>query len=215
MSAERAHEIVEGADVALDLGGVNLSDITATAYWAKLDPARFITVGPNDVRIGEKVIRGVRLQDMLAELAKVKSPARKFGRASEGAQPPVAGKPSDRIAMDALFDGRLDARSARRWGPGRGPGPVGVDRVGDARRLWRCARRSEPAYDPHYRGGLSPTDGERDRQHGPVRRQCHRLCSQQRGPWRKIRSGSTTTSHRGDMRNCSARLDASIGSPRA
>jgi indolepyruvate decarboxylase len=103
MSAQNAREIVEGADVVLDLGGVNLNDITTAAYSAKLDPARFVTIGLNDVRIGEKVINGVRLQDMLVELAKLKSPARRFRRTAHGAQPPIAGKPSDRIKMDALY----------------------------------------------------------------------------------------------------------------
>ena len=75
MSAQSAREIVEGAELVLDLGGVNLNDITTAAYSAKLDPARFVTIGLNDVRIGEKVMSGVRLQDMLVELAKLKSPA--------------------------------------------------------------------------------------------------------------------------------------------
>jgi indolepyruvate decarboxylase len=76
MSAKSAREIVEGADLVLDLGGVNLNDITTAAYSAKLDPARLITIGLNDVRIGEKVISGVWLREMLVELAKLKSPAR-------------------------------------------------------------------------------------------------------------------------------------------
>jgi indolepyruvate decarboxylase len=103
MSAQSVREIVEGAEVVIDLGGVNLNDITTAAYSARLDPARFITVGLNDVRVGEKVISGVRLQDMLVELAKLKSPAPPFRRTVESAPPPTAGKPSDRITMDALY----------------------------------------------------------------------------------------------------------------
>jgi indolepyruvate decarboxylase len=103
MSAQGAREIVEGADVVLDLGGVNLNDIATAAYSARLDPARFITIGLNDVRIGEKVISGVRLQDMLVELAKLKSLAPPFRRTVNGAESPIAGKPSDRITMDALY----------------------------------------------------------------------------------------------------------------
>jgi indolepyruvate decarboxylase len=103
MSAQSAREIVEGADLVLDLGGVNLNDITTAAYSAKLDPSRFVTIGLNDVRMGEKVITSVRLRDMLVELAKLKSPARRFRRTADGAQPPIAGKPSDRITMDALY----------------------------------------------------------------------------------------------------------------
>ena len=58
-SDPKTRQIVEGADLVLDLGGVNLNDITTAAYSAKLDPSRFITVGLNDVRIGDDVIAGV------------------------------------------------------------------------------------------------------------------------------------------------------------
>src|SRR5215469_13899767 len=64
-SDPKTRQIVEGADLVLDLGGVNLNDITTAAYSAKLDPSRFITVGLNDVRIGDDVIGGVRLADVL------------------------------------------------------------------------------------------------------------------------------------------------------
>jgi indolepyruvate decarboxylase len=95
-------QIVEGADLVLDLGGVNLNDITTAAYSAKLDPSRFITVGLNDVRIGDDVIAGVRLADVLAELAKVKPPPAPYRGTPQG-RAPVNGKPSDRITMDALY----------------------------------------------------------------------------------------------------------------
>jgi indolepyruvate decarboxylase len=62
-SDPKTRQLVEGADLVLDLGGVNLNDITTAAYSAKLDPSRFITVGLNDVRIGDDIIAGVRLAD--------------------------------------------------------------------------------------------------------------------------------------------------------
>ena len=62
-SDPKARQIAEGADLVLDLGGVNLNDITTAAYSAQLDRSRFITVGLNDVRIGDEVIAGVRLVD--------------------------------------------------------------------------------------------------------------------------------------------------------
>ena len=103
MSAQSTREIVEGADLVLDLGGVSLNDITTASYSAQLDPARFITIGLNDVRIGEKVIGGVRLADMLVELAKLKLPVPPFRRTVESAPPPITGKSSDKITMDALY----------------------------------------------------------------------------------------------------------------
>jgi indolepyruvate decarboxylase len=102
VSAQSTREIVESVDVVLDLGGVSLNDITTASYSAQIDPARFITIGLNDVRIGDKMIGGVRLADMLVELAKLKLPAPPFRRTVESA-PPIGGKSSDKITMDALY----------------------------------------------------------------------------------------------------------------
>ena len=71
LSDSKTREIVEGADLVLDLGGVNLNDITTAAYSGHLDLSRFITVGLDDVRIGDEVIPNVRLADILSELAKL------------------------------------------------------------------------------------------------------------------------------------------------
>ena len=101
-SDPKTRQIVEGADLVLDLGGVNLNDITTAAYSAKLDPSRFITVGLNDVRIGDDVIGGVRLADVLAELAKLKPASAPYRKAPQ-ALAPVNGKASDKITMDALY----------------------------------------------------------------------------------------------------------------
>ena len=86
----------------LDLGGVNLNDITTAAYSAKLDPSRFIAVGLNDVRIGDDVIAGVPLADVLAELAKLKPSSAPYRGTPQGLAP-VNGKPSDKITMAALY----------------------------------------------------------------------------------------------------------------
>ena len=101
-SDPKTRQLVEGADLVLDLGGVNLNDITTAAYSAKLDPSRFITVGLNDVKIGDDVIGGVRLADVLAELAKLKPPSVPYRGTPQGLAP-VNGKPSDKITMDALY----------------------------------------------------------------------------------------------------------------
>jgi hypothetical protein len=101
-SDPKTQQLVEGADLVLDLGGVNLNDITTAAYSAKLDLSRFITVGLNDVRIGDDVIAGVRLADVLAELTKLKPPSARYRGTPQGLAP-VNGKPSDRITMDALY----------------------------------------------------------------------------------------------------------------
>ena len=102
LSAKKTRQIVEGAELVLDLGGVSLNDETTTGFSARLDPARFVAIGLNDVRMGEQVFGNVRLADMLAALAKLKSPARPYRRTPEHA-PAVNGKPSDKITMDVLY----------------------------------------------------------------------------------------------------------------
>ena len=101
-SEEETREIVEDAEVVLDLGGVNLNDITTAAYSARLDPNRFVSLGLNDVRVGQQVFGSVRLADMLGALAKLKSKASPHSRKPVQAAR-LTGKPSDRISMEALY----------------------------------------------------------------------------------------------------------------
>jgi indolepyruvate decarboxylase len=102
VSAEKTRQIVESAEVVLDLGGVSLNDETTAGFSGQLDPARFISIGLNDVRIGEQVFGNVRIADMLEALAKLPSPARPYRKTLEQA-PPVNGSRSDKITMDALY----------------------------------------------------------------------------------------------------------------
>ena len=102
VSAENTRQIVEDAELVLDLGGISLNDETTAGFSGRLDPARFVSIGLNDVRIGEKVFGNVRLADVLAALAKLKSPAISYCRTPEQAQR-VNGNPSDKITMDQLY----------------------------------------------------------------------------------------------------------------
>jgi indolepyruvate decarboxylase len=102
LSPNDTREIVEGAEVVIDLGGISLNDETTTGFTTRLDPARFISIGLNDVRIGGQVFGNVRMADTLAALAKLKSPAARYNRKPERA-PGVNGKSSDKITMDALY----------------------------------------------------------------------------------------------------------------
>jgi indolepyruvate decarboxylase len=102
VSDEQTREIVEGAELVLDLGGVNLNDISTAAYSARLDPNRFVSLGLNDARVGQQVFGSVRLADMLAALAKLKPKAAPFRRRPIPAAR-VDGKPSDPVSMKALY----------------------------------------------------------------------------------------------------------------
>src|SRR5258708_15014953 len=102
LSDSKTREIVKGADLVLDLGGVNLNDMNTAAYSARLDLSRFITVGLDDGRIGDEVLASVRFADVLSELAKLKPPSSPY-RAMPQGPAPVTGSPSHKITMAALY----------------------------------------------------------------------------------------------------------------
>jgi indolepyruvate decarboxylase len=102
VSPEKTRQIVEDAELVLDLGGISLNDETTAGFSERLDPARFVSIGLNDVRIGEQVFGNVRLADVLAALAEIKSPVPPYRRTPEQAQR-VTGSPSDKITMEALY----------------------------------------------------------------------------------------------------------------
>lgn len=101
-SAEETRHVVEDAELVLDLGGVSLNDETTTGFSARIDSAQLVSIGLNDVRINEQVFANVRLADMLAALAKLKSSAPPYRRTPEQA-PATTGNPSEKITMDALY----------------------------------------------------------------------------------------------------------------
>jgi indolepyruvate decarboxylase len=91
VSAEKTREVVEGVDLVLDLGGVSLNDITTASYSAQLDPTRFVSVGLNDVRIGDRIFSNVRLADVLTELAKFGATAKPYRATCPCRKPHPAG----------------------------------------------------------------------------------------------------------------------------
>jgi len=102
LSAEETRKVVEGAELVLNMGGVSLNDETTMGFSTHLDPARFISIGLNDVRVGDQLFGSVRIADVLAALAKLKSGAPRYKRTPQG-NPSINGKPSDKITMDALY----------------------------------------------------------------------------------------------------------------
>src|SRR5438094_4474666 len=102
LSAEETRKIVEGAELVLDIGGVSLNDETTMGFSTQLDPARFISIGLNDVRVGDQLFGNVRIADLLGALAKFESAASRYKQTPAG-NPSINGKPSDKITMDALY----------------------------------------------------------------------------------------------------------------
>ena len=102
LSTQGTREIIESAELVLDIGGVSLNDETTMGFSTRLDPARFISIGLNDVRVGDQLFGSVRIADVLAAVARCKSSSSRYKRTPQEA-PRVNGKPSDKITMDALY----------------------------------------------------------------------------------------------------------------
>jgi indolepyruvate decarboxylase len=102
LSTKETRQIVEGAELVIDLGGISLNDETTMGFSGRLDPARFISIGLNDVCIGEQVFGNVRLADVLAALSKLQTPAPPHKRKTERS-PQTSGTLSDKITMEALY----------------------------------------------------------------------------------------------------------------
>ena len=79
-----------------------MNDITTAAYSAQPDLSRFITLGLDDVRIGDEFIASVRLVDVLSELAKLKPSSAPY-QTTPQVLAPVTGNSSDKITMAALI----------------------------------------------------------------------------------------------------------------
>ena len=103
LSTKGTREIVEGAELAIDLGGVSFNDETTMGFSTLLDPARVLSIGLNDVRVGDQLFVNVRLADTLAALATLASVAPQRYRRKAEVNPPITGAPSDPITMDALY----------------------------------------------------------------------------------------------------------------
>jgi indolepyruvate decarboxylase len=102
LSAEETKKIVEGAELVLDIGGVSFNDETTMGFSSHLDATRFISIGLNDVRVGDQLFGNVRIADVLAALAEFESGAPRYQRTPQG-NPSINGKPSDKITMEALY----------------------------------------------------------------------------------------------------------------
>jgi indolepyruvate decarboxylase len=102
LSAVETKRIVEGAELVLDIGGVSFNDETTMGFSTHLDPTRFISIGLNDVRVGDQLFGNVRIADVLAALAESESGAPRYQRTPQD-NPSINGKPSDKITMEALY----------------------------------------------------------------------------------------------------------------
>lgn len=103
ISTGQARELVEGADLVLDLGGVSLNDESTAGFSIHLDPSRVITIGLNETHVGGKLFANVRLVDMIHALTELKTKIPRFSRAQQDPAPSVSGAAQDKITMEALY----------------------------------------------------------------------------------------------------------------
>src|SRR3954454_8757624 len=64
VSSAAVREVVEGADLVLDAGGVHFHDINTSAYSGRIDPGRLVTIGVDHVRIADRIYNPVRMGDV-------------------------------------------------------------------------------------------------------------------------------------------------------
>jgi indolepyruvate decarboxylase len=102
VSTEGTRQVVEEAELVLDIGGINLNDENTAGFSGRLDPDRFVTIGLNDVRVGDRIFANVRLADTIAALAKIVRPTHPYRRRGQSDQR-ITGAPSDKITMEALY----------------------------------------------------------------------------------------------------------------
>ena len=121
------------------------------------------------------------------------------------------------IAFQKNVPFSFDANDPPRRRARRGAGSVGIDRLGDACCVRRCACRSRAAHRAGHRRRLPSADSERNRGHGTGSVQTSlssslttaAISSSER--WKKTRTGPTTISRLGTTLNCRRRSDARIG----
>jgi indolepyruvate decarboxylase len=94
---------VEGADLVIDAGGVCFHDINTSAYSQKIAPDKFVTIGIDYVRVGDRVFNPVQMSDVFDGLTA--AVRKNFGYRAPR-KPPIEkqnGDASDPITAEALY----------------------------------------------------------------------------------------------------------------
>ena len=89
------NDVIEGADLVLDIGGLIPEDINTGNWTNNLSPEKTIVLGDHFVKLGSIVFTGVCLEDMLTGLAQRISPVAKVQATEKPSILPMTGAPSD------------------------------------------------------------------------------------------------------------------------
>lgn len=104
MSSFEVLKAVEGADLVIDAGGVCFHDNNTGAYSSQISPDKFLTIGLDYVRVGERVFNPVRMGDVFDGVAKAVRKNFGYKATLKSVYPKPSGKSGDPITVDAMYD---------------------------------------------------------------------------------------------------------------
>ena len=95
-------QVIEGADVVLDIGGMIPAELNTGLFSDDLDPSRVVSIRDNHVQLGDKVFANTAIDDVIdALLAGVKPRTEPI--VSEKALLPLTGSGSDTLSSAAFY----------------------------------------------------------------------------------------------------------------
>jgi indolepyruvate decarboxylase len=94
---------VEGADLVIDAGGVCFHDINTSAYSHKIAPEKFVTIGIDYVRVGDRIFNPVQIGDVFDRLAAAVGKNFGYRAPRKAALEKRSGDENDPITADALY----------------------------------------------------------------------------------------------------------------
>ena len=96
-------DLVEGADLVLDIGGVVFEDFNTTFWTNNLTSSKLLTLGDQFVRMGNTIFTGVTLGDVLIGLTERITPVPKLNNTSLHSMMPLVGTPTDPTSSANLY----------------------------------------------------------------------------------------------------------------
>jgi len=94
---------VEGADLVIDAGGVCFHDINTSAYSHKIAPDKFVTIGTDYVRVGDRVFNPVQMGDVFDGLTAAVQKSFRYRTSRRPVVEKQNGDASDPITAVALY----------------------------------------------------------------------------------------------------------------
>lgn len=107
-SPKGVRDLIEDADLVLDIGGVVLTELNTGLWSGQLDPAKVVSINDNWTRVGDKVFIHVAIGDLLSALTG-KTPAIPDSPRPPRELLPLSGSPADPTSSAGFYP-RLQRR---------------------------------------------------------------------------------------------------------